>query len=313
MLDALHSTRLIFVTGKGGVGKSTAAAALGQALAKQGRRCLVIETDTYSALADLLTLALADGQIHQVTGVPGLSVQNLMSEDALVHIIRQFVPSERVSRSVIQNRVARVFFKAAPSVNEFSILNRVLAYYQQSERNTPVYDHILVDLPASGHAVTYLNVPQTLHGMMRGIGKFATLASDIDTLVRDPKRCAIVAVCLPEEMPVNETIELSDAFKAQLKRGLTLTILNMVHDAPFDPALDDAFARLDDAHGAGDGPLARVASGANLARQWFDRDRQYVALLRERLDGDIIEVPMLYARDGREVVRRMAEHLRLAR
>ena len=86
MLDILSSTRLIFITGKGGVGKSTATAALGRALAKAGKRTLVIETDTYSAMADLFNVTLDHGKITPCG--QNLWLQNLRSEDALslIHI-----------------------------------------------------------------------------------------------------------------------------------------------------------------------------------------------------------------------------------
>ena len=302
MIDALLSNRLIFVTGKGGVGKSTACAALGLSLANQGKRVLLIETDTYSALAELFGVTLKESEITRVND--NLSMQNLRSEDALIHAIRKFLPSERVARTVIQNRVARVFFGAAPSVNEFSILNRVYDYLHGDDQH---YDHVLVDLPASGHAVTFLNVPDTLHSMMRGLGRFATLAKTIGEYIRDPDKCAITAVCLPEEMPVNETIELAQAFEDELGRGLSATLLNMVHPAPFDEDLRQTFEALDPAD-AGDASQVVVAN--DLALQWYERDAHYTKLLHERMDCPIIQLPMLYERTGGDIVRALAATLR---
>lgn len=312
MIEALLSTRLIFVTGKGGVGKSTACAALGLALARRGRRTLIVETDTYSAMADLFSKPLAHGQI--VEQEPNLWLQNLLAQDALIHIIQQFVPSERVARTVIQNKVAQIFFKAAPSVNEFSPLNQVYSYVQQERAGRPAYDHVIVDLPASGHAVTFLNVPMTLHGMMRGLGRFAAKTKEVGQLIRDTKRCALVAVCLPEEMPVNETIELADSLKESLSRGLTLTMLNMVHDAPFSQTMRPTFDKLQSQLKAQDTPaLGRLFEGNALAQDWYERDHHYVELLRDKLDGHIIELPMLYEQEGAQVISKLADFINAPR
>lgn len=309
MLAHFSSTRLIFVTGKGGVGKSTATAALGMALAKAGKRTLLIETDTYSAMADLFRIKLDHGQVTKHSD--NLWLQNLLAEDALIHIIKKFVPSERLSRSVIQNRVARVFFKAAPSVNEFSILNRVYDYHQETEGARPRFDHIIVDLPASGHAVTFLNVPNTLHGMMRGIGGFAALTKEIGEMIANPKKCAIVAVCLPEEMPVRETIELAQSFKETINRDLNMTMLNMVHHAPFDMTHKAPFESLqqnmtDDTGEA----IERIVQANDLALQWFERDNIYIEMLQNELESPIVELPMFYAPNGQDVVEQLADHLR---
>lgn len=308
MIEALLSTRLIFVTGKGGVGKSTACAALGLALARRGRRTLIVETDTYSAMAELFNKTLDHGKI--VEQEQNLWLQNLLAQDALIHIIQQFVPSERLAKTVTHNKVAQIFFNAAPSVNEFSLLNQVYSYIQQERAGKPVYDHVIVDLPASGHAVTFLNVPMTLFGMMRGIGRFAAKTKEVGLLIRDPKKCAIVAVCLPEEMPVNETIELAQSVEDNLERGLTLTMLNMVHDAPFVTSLRPAFEQLQQKleHSASEG-LRRIHQGSELALDWFERDLKYIQMLRERLAGRIIELPMLYEKDGALVISKLAEHL----
>ncbi len=315
MLESLSSQRLIFITGKGGVGKSTACAALGRALAKRGRRVLIVETDTYSAMAELFDTPLSNSTITAARGVDGLWLVNLSAQDALIHAIRQFVPSERVARSVIQNRVASVFFKAAPSVNEFSILNMVRHYIEQKNKDgKPTYDHVIVDLPASGHAVTFLNVPNTLHGMIR-IGRLAQICKDLADFIHNPSHTSIVAVCLPEEMPVNETIELADSIHDTLDRHLSCVMLNMVHNEPFSLSHRELFDQMsghlhDNALSNLEAlsPTDRVLRGASLAMEWHDRDLKYTRLLTRKLHDsiEIVELPMLYENTGARVIERLA-------
>lgn len=316
MLDSLDDKRLIFVTGKGGVGKSTTTAALGAALAARGKRVLVVETDTYSAMAEMLG-AKATG-IEPIETRENVFAVNLTTRECLVSTLKRFLPSERIVRAVVGNRVAESFFDSAPSVSEFVLLDQIQLYVENSAKEG--FDHVLVDLPASGHAVTFLSVPKTLNGMMRGLGPIAKRAQTITDGIQDPRRTAILAVCLPEEMPVNETIELSAQLQEQLGRSLDLAVVNMVHRAPIDGTWRASFHALRKKVSDGVSPaeilagedadaLTRLVAGNALALDWFDRDMRYLGLLETRLGADVVEVPMLYEIDDTELVNKVAMHL----
>ena len=325
MLEPILNNRLIFVTGKGGVGKSTVTAGLGQALARSGRTTLVLETDTFSAMEDLFNFRSTGLEPVEISD--HLWASNLTADECFVATLQRFLPSERVARAVIKNRIARVFFKAAPSVNEVTLLDQVRVFFEETKQDgSPLYDHILVDLPASGHAVTFLNVPATMNSMMRGIGPIAKMSAQVAELIRDPKITSIVAVCLPEEMPVKETIELSDQVDDALHRPLTMAIANMVHQNPLDesnrsifealheqvrhdhPGLDTLF--FDDADQRPESTaIARLIEGNALALGWFDRDREYLKLLHQELSAPIVEVPIIYESSGTDVVDKLSRLL----
>lgn len=316
MLDSLDDKRLIFVTGKGGVGKSTTTAALAAALAARGKRVLVVETDTYSSMAEMLG-AKANG-IVPIEARDGVWAVNLTARECLVSTLGRFLPSERIVRAVTSNRVAETFFESAPSVSEFVLLDQIQLYVETAA--TQGFDHVLVDLPASGHAVTFLSVPQTLNGMMRGLGPIAKRAEAITAGIVDQRRTAIIAVCLPEEMPVNETIELSVALQKHLGRGLDLAVVNMVHRAPIDGTSRAPFHALRKRMSNGVEPaevlagdtadaLSRLVAGNALALDWYDRDMRYLGLLETRLGADVVEVPMIYEIDDTLLVNRVAAHL----
>lgn len=314
MLEQLDDKRIIFVTGKGGVGKSTVAAALAESLADRGRRVLIIETDAYSAISEIL--GAGDSDHKRVEVKRNLFAINLRSFDSLVATLSRFLPGEKVVKAVVNNRVTRSFFDSAPSVGEFVLLDQIVLI---SETETPAWDHIVVDLPASGHAVTFLNVPQTLNGMMRNMGPIAKRAMEIHAVLADRRRSAVVAVCLAEEMPVNETIELSANLEKALGRGLDMALVNMVHDRPFPADATSHFAKLVSATGVGENPanilmgdsedsFKRWVAGIELARQWFERDGHYLKILHDRLRG-VVELPMVYELSERAIVTRMAAHL----
>lgn len=315
MLESLDQKRLIFVTGKGGVGKSTCTAALALALAKRGRRVLVVETDAYSAMSVILGAPESEHTIIDVGH--GLHAINLRSAQSLVETLTRYLPSERVVKAITQNRVTHSFFDSAPSVSEFVLLDKIMSLLDDKDN---YWDHIVVDLPASGHAVTFLSVPKTLNGMMKGVGPIAKRAQDVDAMIASTTRTAIVAICLPEEMPVNETIELSANLKKTLGRGLDLTLVNMVHDRPVDEDAEDDFERasmrlrirtnptgiLADTKAAA--PL-RVLAGNQLSLKWFKRDQIYLGLLRKNLKCEIVELPMVYKINERDIVDELASHL----
>ena len=322
MLEQLLDKRLIFVTGKGGVGKSTTTAALARALAEAGQRTLVLETDTFSAMEDLFDYSSPG--LEPVAISENLSASNLTSEECFVATLRRFVPSERIARAVINNRIARVFFKAAPSVNEVTILDQVRVFFEKRDDDgSPLYDHILVDLPASGHAVTFLNVPETMHGMMRGIGPIAKMSRQVADLISDPETTALVAVCLPEEMPVNETIELADNVTTTLGRPLDLVIANMVHRPPLDGDEQETFEELHrevqdrfpdveallferEQQRTEACAVARLVEGNALALGWAERDREYLDLLYGDISVPIVEAPIVYESSGGDVVDRLS-------
>ena len=312
MLNVLDDKPFIFVTGKGGVGKSTMCASIGLSLAMGGKHVLIVEIDTYSAMAGLFGLTLPPSQ-RVSTAHPGLDVVNLHARDALIEAIKQFVPSDRVARGIIGNRIAQVFFSAAPSVNEFSLLSQITRYHTQKDTT---YDHIVVDMPASGHAVTFLKVPETLRGMVR-VGGLAKSSEALSAQISDPSQTALVAVCLPEEMPVNETIDMAHALRHGLGRPMTLAILNMVHPPPFDPALHPHFQTLlahttlpplEDIGGAS--ASERVFQANELAWQWHTRDAHYAGVLRRRFDQDValIQTPVVYGDQAGGLVAQLAAY-----
>lgn len=313
MIENLEKNRLIFVTGKGGVGKSTVVATLARALAERGRRTLVVETDAFSAMPDLLGLPDLDDEDGPQPAGDNLWAENLEADECFVRTLSRFVPSKRIARAVVGNKVARVFFKAAPSVNEFVILDQIIEEVDRQKDGENVYDNVVVDLPASGHALTFLGVPQTLKGMMK-VGPIAKRAQRIADNIRDAEHTAIVAVCVPEEMPVNETIELADNVELELGRGLSAAVVNMVHAMPVDEGLSDTLiallAKLRDAgelepdaiHQKDTPALKKLLAGSALALGWHQRDTHYLGLLKERISATIQTLPVVYDVNSARIV-----------
>lgn len=204
-LNSLLSSRLVLVTGKGGTGKSTLSAALGKLSSERGRRTIIAEVDVFRPS---LTAMLGVAPAYTPTRAgPKLDICNVSWRDALVEWLEGSVPAPRVVKKILDNRLVQTFLDATPGVRETVILSRVVTLAEQ-------YDQVIVDMPASGHAISLLGVPNVAIGLMRG-GPIRERAAAVLAQLSRPDT-ALTIVALPEEMVVNETIELWERLKREV-------------------------------------------------------------------------------------------------
>ena len=262
----LLDRRLVFVTGKGGVGKSAVAAALGIVAARRGKRTIVAEV----ARRDDVHRALAGAEAGAWTEAPlgerlyGLSVdpQRAMEE----YLADQL--SRPLAELLASSRVFAYLAAATPGMRELLTIGK-LWELAQPERRTPgaePYDLVVVDAPATGHGLALLDAPRTF-GDVAAAGPVARQARIIDGTLRDPGVTGIVAVATPEEMPVNELGFLRDA----LGDRLDLVVANAVRPDRFTDAEAGRLAAL------GGDPAARAAL---IAHRRARRQREQLGRLR---------------------------------
>ncbi|MBN1337034.1 MAG: hypothetical protein JXB39_13835 [Deltaproteobacteria bacterium] len=221
VLDA----RLLFVTGKGGTGKTTVALALARLAASEGRRVVLVEVDSHRpTLASWLDLETAYGP---VPAGPGLDVANVTWLDALVDWLTGIVPVQRIVRLILTNRMVHLFLDVTPGSREVVLLARIEALLGS-------YDQVVVDLPAAGHAVSFLKVPQQSASLFPSGPLRRTLDGLVLLLSRPDTQ--VVLTALPEEMVVNETVETwvrLTGFRPSL--ALPLVVLNKALPPDPDP------------------------------------------------------------------------------
>lgn len=199
---SLLEGRLLLVTGKGGTGKSTVAASLALLAAARGRRVLLAELDmSRSAMTGLFGRAI---DAEPVTVAPRLDVVNVLYGPALEDFIGSVVPVGRVVRLVLDNPIVRKFLDFTPGAREMATLSRVVQYATE-------YDLVVVDLPASGHAFSLLDVTRSALSLFRSGPMRDRVEKVRSVLEKDSTRLALVA--LPEEMVVNETLETHARFE----------------------------------------------------------------------------------------------------
>ena len=209
-MGVLSQQRLWVVSGKGGVGKSTVAAAL----------ALASERITY-----LLERPEAGAEPRQLE--QNLWAVNVQPAEAMREYALMVLRFQAVYRAVFENRFVRYFLRFIPSLQELVMLGKVLYHLQEKHPDGRwKWDRIVMDAPATGHAISFLNVPQTILDTVPP-GPMAREAQKMLDLLVDPKVTASVLVSLPEEMPVNETIDLHRALTGDLKIKTGAGVLNM--------------------------------------------------------------------------------------
>ncbi len=252
-LESLGRRRLLVVTGKGGVGKSTVAAALGKLLAEAGRRVLVLEVDPRESIHQLFATHPSGGEI--LSAGPELWLQNLQPGTVLDRLVRERVRIAAVAQRVLDSPVYHHFTAGAPGLHEMAVLGHALQVVEGKVPGAPAVDLVVMDAPATGHGVALMVAPLLVSEAIRR-GPVAALSSQVARLVRDPDRCGVVVVTAAEEMPVTEGLELAERLGRELGRGPDLMAVNGLY-----PALGAVFSEGPNAASSGepgDDPLLEL-------------------------------------------------------
>src|SRR3954470_4316993 len=202
---------LVVVTGKGGVGKSTVAAALGPAPARRGLRTIIAEV----ARRDDVSRVLGGTGVHEDELAPNLHHISIDPEEALEEYVVDQLPSRALAEVLLSSRGFGYLAAATPGLRELLTVGKVWEL-AQDDRRTPgaePYDLVVLDAPATGHGVAILTAPRTFADAAL-MGRIARQGRIIDAMLSDPGHTAVVAVARPEEMPVNEALGLQDALPA---------------------------------------------------------------------------------------------------
>lgn len=300
----LFSRRLLLFTGKGGVGKSTVVASLALAAKQLGKRPLIVELDTESAMRRLFR---APELGHSPRAVDqGIYAVSIAPQEALADYLETHVKVPGLVRLILRNSLLRVFFRTAPGVYEFVTLHKLLALLNEADTarpNKPAYDLLLVDLPATGHAIRLLSLPQAVRQMI-GVGPLRKIVEKLEGVLSDPQITALSLVTLPEELPVAEAIELYDSILAKTRIPLGMLFVNACPERLFDQADQELLAKLDALAPAA---LADLLAQAARAAKGESKRAELLSELAARVRLSFIRLPsLLIGADEREALSQLA-------
>ena len=295
-MTELLDRRLLFVTGKGGVGKSTVTAALALLSATRGRRTLACEVDAKGDLADFYETSRPGFEPQKVAS--NLWHMAMDTEASLREYLRLQLRLPTVSRLGPLARVFDFVSTAAPGVREILTVGKI--GWEVRERH---YDLVVVDAPATGHIVGQLTAPQAIKDLVR-VGQVREQTGWLADLLADPATTGLVVVTTPEEMPVNETIELVRRVRSETDIDVAAIVVNRVLPELFSGADEEIFERLsepalsDRLADAVHGPGAPVLEAARLAVTLRRTRAGHLDHLRSALEPAVplLYVPYLFAR-----------------
>jgi anion-transporting ArsA/GET3 family ATPase len=300
--------RLILVVGKGGVGRSTVAAAIAGKCAAQGRRTLLYETNANDRLGPYFGRPPVGEALTQLA--PNLWAVNATPASALAEYGMMILRWKSVYEMVFENRVSKAFLRAIPGLDDYALLGKAWYHTTEEKRGAPVWDTVVFDMPASGHSVSMLRVPWVIVDTVPE-GPLTRDARTVKTMLCDPARTSTVLVTLAEEMPVNEAIELETKLIAF---GIVpqQVLVNQVFPRHFPPG--QPVARVLDALLAEPAtlspPLAQLAAHAQLSRDRRALHERYLVDLRARARARVDELPMVFAQSlGPAEIARLGERI----
>jgi anion-transporting ArsA/GET3 family ATPase len=298
----IFKRRLLIISGKGGVGKSTVCAALALAASRVGKQVLVVEMDERERISRLFGVPEVGYEGAPVYS--NIHLRNLQPMRVMDEFVEKQVGMKRIARQMLGSPIYRYFVAAAPGLKEFVTLGKIMLLEEEKERNGRArHDLIIVDAPATGHGVAFLRIPFAATDTVK-VGWIKKQADRIIELITDPARTLLNIVTLPEEMPVNETVEMCQSVRQLLKIPIGYIIINSVFPRVLgkrETALFNTMKQRAEASG-----LMKLTSAerkiADVTFDCFEAQRRreltefYISKLKRMLDYEFIQIPFIFSK-----------------
>jgi len=313
----MFDRRLLIISGKGGVGKSTLCSAFALSASRMGKRVLVIEMDEKERISRLFgtpEVGYEGAFVH-----PNIFVRNLLPMRVMDEFLETRVTVKTIARQILRSSIYKYFVAAAPGLKEFVTLGKIMLLEDEKEgRGKPKYDFIVIDAPATGHGVAFLRVPFAAADVMN-VGWVRKQADRIIDLITDPARTMLNIVTLPEEMPVNETIEMCRSVQDLLRIPIGYIIVNSIFPQVLkkrDAALYDTMKK----RAQVDGLKKLTVAERKYVRAMLEsfetsvRRRElnefYISKLKRKLKYDFMQIPFFFTKTfDLDLIEHVSDHM----
>ena len=302
----LLDKRLVIVTGKGGVGKSTVALATAIAASRNGKRTVLCEVAAQERLSRVFHRAeIGFNEVEMADNLWAISIDpdESMREYLLIQL------KVRAMRDLlVRSKIFSYLAAATPGLKELVTIGKIweLAQPERRVKGAREYDLVVVDAPATGHGVGFLQTPRTFAGIAR-VGPIRSQAETLDKFIRNHRKTGVKIVSAPEEMPVNETASLERDLVDEVGVAVDRIVMNGLYPERFTDAEAD---RLADVAAEANGVVRAACRAAVRECRRASSQRQQLARLEELTRAPVTTLPFLFEPElGVEGVGALAEEL----
>jgi len=305
-IPELLDKRLVIVTGKGGVGKTTVAVALGMRAAAAGKRTIVCEVASQENASRMFERTAVG--FHEVEMEENLWSISIDPDESMREYVLLQLKVRAMRDMLFRSRIFNYLAAATPGLKELVTIGKIweLAQLDRKVKSGRKYDLVIVDAPATGHGVGFLQTPRSFASIAR-VGPIHSQAQTLDRFITDHENTGTAIVALPEEMPVNESAALERDLRDEVGVAVDRVYLNGLYPERFSKAEAERLGTLAE----GENGAARAAARAAISEHERARSqRAQLARLRRRVQAPVKTLPFLFEPDlGPEAARRLSRRL----
>ncbi len=297
---------MVFVTGKGGVGKTTVAVALGLRAAAEGKRTIVCEVSAQENASRIFEHT--EIGFHEVEVAENLWSISIDPDESMREYVLLQLKVRAMRDMLFRSRIFNYLAAATPGLKELVTIGKIweLAQLDRKVKSGRKYDLVIVDAPATGHGIGFLQTPRTFAAIAR-VGPIHSQAQQLDRLITDQEHTGVAIVALPEEMPVNESAALEHDLREEVGVAVDRVYMNGLYPERFS---NQEAERLTELSGGEDGAVRAAARAALSEHNRARSQRAQLARLRRRVEAPVKTLPFLFEPDlGVEAAGQLAKRL----
>jgi anion-transporting ArsA/GET3 family ATPase len=286
----LFDKRLAFVTGKGGVGKSTISIALGLAAAAQGKRTIVCEVSSQENASRVFKKS--EVGFNEVQVAENLWAISIDPDESLKEYLLLQLKVRAMRDLLVRSRIFNYLAAATPGLKELVTIGKIweLAQPDRKVKKTEAYDLVIVDAPATGHGVGFLRTPRTFAGIAQ-VGPMHSQAVELDRFITDHDTTGVAIVALPEEMPVNESATLERQLTEDVGVAVDRVYMNAMYPERFS---DDEAQKMERVLEITEGPAHAAIRAALSQYRREHSQRDQLKRLKKAVSSPVKTLPFVF-------------------